>query len=232
MWRYNSDGFDLCNSQNAVISNCFLRCFDDCVVLKGFVREGLAPNVENIYVEKCVVWCDWGRGLEIGAETCADEFRNIIFKDCDLIHNAHIAMDIQNSGYAHVHKVSFEDIRVEYSKYCDEPIYQDFKEMEYAPKTKTHSPYLMLAELHSYYHDILVPGHAHGKNSDIEFDGIHVTSDPGLPVPESIFRGIGEGNDTSGIRIKNLYFNGEKLGSLQGANVKIGDHASDIRMDE
>ncbi|MCL1792448.1 MAG: glycosyl hydrolase family 28 protein [Oscillospiraceae bacterium] len=233
MWRYNSDGFDLCNSKNAVISNCFLRCFDDCIVLKGFPgKNKKAENVENIYVEKCVVWCDWGRGLEIGAETCADEFRNIIFKDCDLIHNAHIAMDIQNSGYAHVHKVSFENIRVEYSRHCDEPICQNFKEMEYASKTKTHSPYLMLAELHSYYHDILVPGHAHGKNSDIEFDGIYVTSDSELPIPESVFRGLGENNDTSGIRIKNLYFNGEKSKSLQSANVRVGDYASDIRLDE
>ena len=231
MWRYNSDGFDLCNSQNAVISNCFLRCFDDCVVLKGFPRKGReVKNVENIYVEKCVVWCDWGRGLEIGAETCADEFRNIIFADCDLIHNAHIAMDIQNSGYAHVHKVTFENIRVEYSKHCDEPIYQDFKEMEYNPKTKTHMPNLMLAELHSYYHDILVPGHVHGKNSDIEFSGIHVTADEGLPVPESVFRGLGETNDTRGIRIKNLYFNGKKLCSLEEANVRVGDHAGDIQV--
>jgi len=141
-------------------------------------------------------------------------------------------MDIQNSGYAHVHKVSFENIRVEYSRHCDEPICQNFKEMEYASKTKTHSPYLMLAELHSYYHDILVPGHAHGKNSDIEFDGIYVTSDSELPIPESVFRGLGENNDTSGIRIKNLYFNGEKSKSLQSANVRVGDYASDIRLDE
>jgi hypothetical protein len=188
-------------------------------------------NTENIYVEKCVVWCDWGRGLEIGAETCADEFRNIIFRDCDLIHNAHIAMDIQNSGYAHVHKVTFENIRVEYSKYCDEPIYQDYKEMAYNPKAETHLPYLMLAELHSYYHDILVPGHAHGRNSDIEFNGIYVTADEGLAVPESIFRGIGEENDTSGIRIKNLYFNGKRLDSAESANIRAGDFTSDITVE-
>ncbi|MCL2813389.1 MAG: glycosyl hydrolase family 28 protein [Oscillospiraceae bacterium] len=232
MWRYNSDGFDLCNSRNAVVSNCFLRCFDDCVVLKGFPRKGReTPNVENIYVEKCVVWCDWGRGLEIGAETCADEFRNIIFADCDLIHNAHIAMDIQNSGYAHVHKVHFENIRVEYSRHCYPPVYQNFREMEYKPETKTHLPPLMVAELHSYYHDILVPGHVHGKNSDIEFDGIYVTSDHGLPVPESVFGGISEQNDTSGIRIKNLFFNGKKLDSLELANVRIEKWASDISVE-
>jgi hypothetical protein len=88
----------------------------------------------------------------------------------------------------------------------------------------------MLAELHSYYHDILVPGHTHGKNSDIEFDGIHVISDLDLPVPESIFRGLCEGSNTSGIRIKNLYFNGKKLDTIEDANIKIGNHASDIQI--
>jgi polygalacturonase len=57
MWRYNSDGFDLCNCRNAVISNCFIRAFDDCVVLKGFPQYD-DKNVENIIVSGCVVWCD------------------------------------------------------------------------------------------------------------------------------------------------------------------------------
>ena len=57
MWRYNSDGIDLYNSSNCVIRNCFLRNFDDCVVIKGLSGWG-HRNLENIITENCVIWCD------------------------------------------------------------------------------------------------------------------------------------------------------------------------------
>ena len=230
MWRYNSDGFDMCNSRNVVISNCFVRAFDDCIVLKGFPGYNYM-NVENIIVSGCVIWCDWGRGLEIGAETCAKEYRNILFEDCDLIHSAHMAMDIQNSGNAHVHDVLFDNIRVEYSKYCDEPVYQQSMDMEYKPRAGTHMPYLMFAEIHDYYHNMLVPGTEHGKNSDIEFRNIYVYLDEGLPAPPSAFSGISEKNDTCDIKIRSLYINGEKINSLEQAAVKTGNFAHDITIE-
>jgi len=230
MWRYNSDGFDMCNSRNVVISNCFVRAFDDCIVLKGFPHYN-DMNVENIIVTGCVIWCDWGRGLEIGAETCAREYRNILFGDCDVIHSAHMAMDIQNSGNAHAHDVVFDNIRVEYSKYCDEPIYQHSMDMEYKPHGNTHMPYLMYAEIHDYYHNMLVPGTEHGRNSGIEFRNIYVYLDEGLPTPPSVFKGLSDRNDTSGIKIRSLYINGEKMETLEKAAVSIGSFAHDIAID-
>ena len=230
MWRYNSDGFDMCNSRNIVISNCFVRAFDDCIVLKGFPHYN-DKNVENIIVSGCVIWCDWGRGLEIGAETCAKEYRNILFEDCDIIHSAHMAMDIQNSGNAHVHDVTFDNIRVEYSKYCDEPIYQHSMDSEYKPHGNTHLPYLMFAEIHDYYHNMLVPGTEHGRNSDIEFRNIYVHLDEGLPTPPSAFSGLSEKNDTCGIKIRSLYINGEKIDSLERAAVRIGNFAHNITIE-
>lgn len=230
MWRYNSDGFDMCNCRNVVISNSFIRAFDDCIVLKGFPQYN-DMNVENIIVSGCVVWCDWGRGLEIGAETVAKEYRNIIFEDCDIIHSAHIAMDIQNSGTACVHDVIFDNIRIEYSKYCDEPIYQQSMDMEYKPVGKTHMPYLMFAEIHEYYHNMLVPGAEHGINSNIEFKNIYVRLDENLPVPPSRFSGISEKNDTGNIKIRSLYINGKKINSLEEANVIIGNFAHSITIE-
>lgn len=123
MWRYNSDGIDLINSRNVLIKNCFTRDFDDCIVIKGIMGYDTLSN-ENIIVDNCVIWCDWGRALEIGAETCAPEYRNIVFHDCDVIHGAHINLDIQHHNHAQIHDVLVSDIRVEYSKYQMEPVYQ------------------------------------------------------------------------------------------------------------
>jgi len=48
--------------------------------------------VRNVRVHNNVIWCDWGRALEIGAETSAPEIANVRFQDCDIIRTTHIAM--------------------------------------------------------------------------------------------------------------------------------------------
>ena len=115
-WRYNADGIDLYNTHDVRITNCFVRTFDDCIVLKGGHEVGGMKtnnsNVEDILVERCVLWNDWGRALEIGAETCADEMHRITFRNCDVLHFLFMACDVQACGDALVHDVLFEDIRV------------------------------------------------------------------------------------------------------------------------
>ena len=34
-WRYNADGIDIVSSRNVTIRNCFVRAFDDNIVIKG-----------------------------------------------------------------------------------------------------------------------------------------------------------------------------------------------------
>lgn len=76
-WRYNSDGIDVVNSSRVRVRNCFVRSFDDALVVKGLTQNSGEPEtvfigdrpVEDVTFERCVVWCDWGRGMVIGAET-------------------------------------------------------------------------------------------------------------------------------------------------------------------
>ena len=73
LWRYNSDGIDLCNSQHVTVRDCFVRSFDDSLVLKGLKsRRGSFDDrpVRDVRASGCVIWNDWGRAFEIGAETC------------------------------------------------------------------------------------------------------------------------------------------------------------------
>ena len=121
MWNGSSDGFDIVNSKNVTLSGSFLRNGDDCVTIKGFSPYN-AQNVERILVKDCVLWCDWGVALQIGAEVCADRYTDIRFENCDIVHLAQAAMSFQSGGYADISNVVFENIRVEYSRHTRRPI--------------------------------------------------------------------------------------------------------------
>lgn len=113
-WRYNADGVDFCNCTNGIIKNSFLRTFDDCVTVKGFKLNNDLP-AQNIIVTDCVLWCDWGKGLEIGAETSAPYIRGITFKNCNIIHGTLCMLDILQGDGADIENVIFENINIEYS---------------------------------------------------------------------------------------------------------------------
>ncbi len=126
LWRYNSDGIDICNSEDVTIDHCFVRSFDDSIVVDGRGYQVPIPKslkrseetynqlpVRHIRVSGLVIWCDWGRALEIGALTFTPEIVDVDFRDIDIIRNTHIAMDIQHSNRAAVHDIRYEDIRVE-----------------------------------------------------------------------------------------------------------------------
>jgi len=57
----NDDGINPCNSQDVLITDCFIRSDDDCVALKGLDFGGRNSNVERITVENSILWCDRAR---------------------------------------------------------------------------------------------------------------------------------------------------------------------------
>jgi hypothetical protein len=115
LWRYNSDGIDLVNSKNITIRNSFVRSFDDNIVIKGLKQAYNEQNntIENIKVDNCVLWNDWGRALELGAEIVTDTMKNITFSNCYIPHFTTVALDIQNCDKGYVKNVRFENISIE-----------------------------------------------------------------------------------------------------------------------
>ena len=71
----NDDGINPCNSQDVLISDCFIRSDDDCVALKGLDFDGENNNVERITVENCILWCDRARIFLLGHESRAQFMR-------------------------------------------------------------------------------------------------------------------------------------------------------------
>lgn len=205
-WRYNSDGVDFFNCRNSVLKNSFLRCFDDCVVLKG-IQGWDTWNMENILVENCVVWCDWGASLEIGAETNAPEYRNIIFKDCDCIHNAATALRVHHSDRALVHNLLYEDIRVEYSRYDLAMVYQKSDDMVFELRHTQADCILAYFNNEVYYSNDRVKGNIEA----ITYRNIQIHTDAGQSMPAIRFEGYGEGHEVSNVTVDGVYFNGERV---------------------
>ncbi|MBR4941144.1 MAG: hypothetical protein IKZ19_04000, partial [Clostridia bacterium] len=207
MWRYNSDGIDTFNSRYIRIAYCFLRDFDDCVVLKG-IGGWDKENQHHITVTGCTIWCDWGRGLELGAETCADEYHDILWLDCDLIHGCHIHIDLQNLDRARIHHMLVKNIRCEYAENEPEPMYQHDMNAPYEPQNHSWAPTLIASPIH--FGPWAWPKKL-GSTDNIRFEDIYIIADHGVPMPQIAFSSEAEGNANRDIVIENVCRNGTRL---------------------
>lgn len=114
--RENSDGIDLCNTQDATVRGCFMRNNDDEICVKTTMGAP-TPGGKNILVEGCVIWNERARGLGITSETRRD-ISDVTFRDCDIIHDfskggdcAALAILVSDSGT--MRNIRFENIRIE-----------------------------------------------------------------------------------------------------------------------
>lgn len=77
-------GLLLCNTQNAVVRNCFFRTQDDCIAIKGLAE--MTRPCENIVVEDCEFWTDVANIFRIGYECETAGMRNITARNIDVLH--------------------------------------------------------------------------------------------------------------------------------------------------
>ena len=223
LWRYNADGIDVCNSQDVAVSDCFVRAFDDALVVKG-LKSGFDDRpVRNVRFARCVIWCDWGRAMEIGAETCAPEISGVTFDDCDIIRTTHIAMDIQHGDRAAIHDIRFQRIRVEIDDRNPQPRLQRSREEKYSGNALEYCPTLMEIVIRktSYSKDA-----ARGTVRDIAFRDITVLS---RLEPRSSFRGGDAEHTVAGVTIQDLKFNDRPIRDAAKARLVIGPHVESVR---
>lgn len=218
-WRYNTDGIDLVNSCGAIIRNCFVRSFDDGIVIKAI---GDCDICENILVENCVVWCGWGKTLELGLETAAKEYNNITFRNCDLIHNSTGAMAISNGHHANIHNISYENIGVEFQKTNRPQVMQNSDDDVYYWDGK---PYMEnLIKLTNWKMSVLYEKSnlssidEYGYTHDIKYKNIYVYCD--YDIDKLNISIVSETPDTpiENIKIENIYLNGKKIEAFDDIN--------------
>ena len=223
LWRYNADGCDFCNCVDATIKNSFLRTFDDSIVVKGLDCSRELP-VENILAENCVVWCDWGRCLEIGAETCAPYMKNITFRNCYLIHGSDVMMDVQQGDSADISQVLFDNVSIEYTGEEQRTAIETDSVTEYPYYGIKHIPRIF--EIRSlvtmWSHDSCA-----GNTDDVRFQNIRiVTADGEIPQgSRAITRG--EGNRISNVVFENITCNGKRV-TLQELGFSVDGNVENV----
>lgn len=243
-WRYNSDGIDMHNCVNVEINNCFIRTFDDSICVKGFdcyyagdvekaVREAMYRNgkaydvFKNVHVSGCTIWNDWGKCLEIGAETRAEEITNIVFENCDIIHVTSAVLDCCNVDYADVHDLTYRNITVEYDDEIFCPSIQNSDEEVYVNKYPDYAPSLMycLVECH---HEYSAGGGRRGINRDVTFENIHLW---GRQKPTLRFIGYDAEHMSKDITVKNLYHNGVLVKELEPWQIVKNEFTRNIKFE-
>jgi len=223
-WRYNTDGIDVCNSQRVRIRDCYVHSFDDAIVLKGIPADRAVP-VEDILVERCVCWCGWGRTLENGLETWAPVWRNVLFRDCDLIHNSHAALSVHQGGPCVIDDITFRNIRIEYDSARARDQYQAKRDdrYEYADTKPWIGGWLALENVKMYgegsmwKNDFVSKGEPLGSFRKVIVENVDLYVDEGVHAPWLLCN-YAEGTEPGPVEFRNIRLNGKPFDYTTTAN--------------
>jgi hypothetical protein len=223
LWRYNSDGIDICNSQHVLVQDCFVRSFDDSLVVKDYDNRHTgvkAASIEDVVFRNCVVWNDWGRALELGAETQGNTWKDITFENIDVIHYVHRALDIQHCDRAEISNVRFENIRVEDAITEGAGI----EDPKYDPGNASEVGWLIELVIYKImYSRDQEPGRIKG----VYFKDIAVNSED---FPPSYFRGFDEMHLVEDVTIENLTLHGKHITSAGEGHFTLNPFVRNLKL--
>ena len=184
-----------------------------------------AAPIRNIEVRRCVIWNDWGRALEIGAETVSDRISDIFFEDCDIIHATDVALDVQNCDRGRCANIVFRNIRVELDDDVGPMAMQTAPGQTYAPKPDPRDrPRLIVLEIGKGYASYDA-GRGHIEN--IRFENIEVTAPQ---IPPSRLSGYDETHAVDGVTVNNLRINGQLATTLKESGLTLNEFVRGVTL--
>lgn len=202
--RPNGDGLSIQSCQNIEIKNCFIRTWDDSLVVKNY-----DSNSEHISFSNIQVWTDLAQSMEIGYETNKGNKPNstisdITFEDITVLHNFHKSVvSIHNADNATVSGITYKNIVVE----------------DASMGSGDGVNYLI--DLQVLYNSGWSTTTDRGTISDVTIDGLTVVD--GRDVIPSIIQGTDEAHGVKDVNIRDLTIKGQSVKSLEDGNFKIDD---------
>ena len=223
----NSDGFDICGSQNVTVSHCFTRTRDDSLVIKAFddrdktsihvVFEGSGTdmtkafeqtgNCQHVQFTDCVLWNDFARPIELGVSMRCDEVSDIHFENIDIIHSptGYPLIGSHHGDRAEVHDIYFNDVRIED---CPGAQLFDFRITSSGWNTDTRK----------------------GSMHDLYFKDIRVIGRPGIPYlfERSRIEGFSEENKIQNVVFEDIDLLGNHPGCLEELNMETNEYVENV----
>jgi hypothetical protein len=203
--RLNSDGINSVNSRDVQIRRCFVRNHDDSIVVKT-TEPGLPA--EDILVEDCTVWNDWGYALGVTYETRAP-IRHVTFQRCDILYARHWCLGVHLSDSATVSEIAFRDI--------------DIADLATTPRLAgahaalSPAPRLLRIVI---THDVWGKDAEAGHVRDITVDGVALH---GTVIPPSELFGYDTEHQVEQVTINNVRLNGKVVEPQINGNEFVSD---------
>lgn len=113
--RPNGDGISLQSCQNYTVTNCFVRSWDDSLVVKNY-----DVSTRDVTFRHMQLWTDLAQSMEVGYETNKgnkpdSSMTNIWFEDITVLNNFHKpVISVHNGDDALLENITFRDVTVEY----------------------------------------------------------------------------------------------------------------------
>ena len=197
----NDDGINPCNSQDVLITDCFIRSDDDCVAMKGMnYQDGTNNNVERIVVENCILWCDRARIFLLGHESRAEYMRQVTLRNLDIIHFTMTPFLFEPGEDMRLEEIAVKDIRM---------------------NGEGQREFIRLRPVVNQYMRKQTPGHV----ANICFENVSITGKPGEYLVQLM--GADAEHAVKDVELKDISILGKPL-TAESENVQIGEHVEGV----
>lgn len=200
----NDDGINPCNSQDVLITDCFIRSDDDCVALKGLDFRGdnnKNNNVERITVENSVLWCDRARIFLLGHESRAEFMRDVTLRNLDIIHFTMTAFLFEPGENMTLQNIKIQDVRIH---------------------GEGQRSLIRLRPVVNQYMRTKIPGYIR----DVRFENVTVTGQAGEYLVQ--LQGADPEHDVVNVTFQGVTILGKPL-DADTHNVQIGNNVRDVK---
>ena len=205
--RSNGDGITTQSCKDVLVTDCFVRGWDDNLVVKGY--DG---DVKGITFDNVILWTDLAQSCEVGYETRANTIEDVTFKNITVLHNFHKSvLSIHNSDNALVRNIHYENIVVE--------------DAQMGQGDGAGSNYLIDLFINESQWS---KAKERGNIRDVDFNGIQVLS--GSDVPAVHIQGYDDQHTVEKVNIRNLTIFGKAIRNQKDGKFYLGDFIKDIHI--
>jgi polygalacturonase len=200
------DGINPVGTQDMEISNCFLRCTDDCIAIKSPDSTFVVRNIT--VMDNTMIGYAFSDGITIGFETNGPVVEDVVVRNCDILQarggsrvDGHSAFSIICDGPAIIRNILYEDIRVE-------------------------EDVLKLFELH------ITDGTKYGINPPGHIKDIHLKDIQWTSLRPIILYGFDESHRIQNVKFENCTIEGELLDNPRPDIFNVNDFVDHVTFEQ